>query len=284
MAASEIKHLTPDRYAVIGNPVEHSLSPVIHSLFARQTGQAIVYEKLLAPRDGFRETVIAFRDSGAKGANVTVPFKQQAYELADGHSWRARQATAANTLVFHEDRTVFADNTDGAGLILDISEHLGRTLTGRRVLLIGAGGAVRGVLGPILAEHPACVTVVNRTLATAVDLARDFSGFGEVEVVPLQEVELDRYDWIINGTSASLQGVLPPLPEAGLRPETVVYDMMYSKAGTTVFTEWARRKGCRHVYDGLGMLVGQAAESFYLWRGIRPRIGSVVAELRSVAG
>jgi len=266
-----------DHYAVIGNPVEHSKSPQIHTMFARDCGQDIAYRRLLAPLDGFRDTVERFRAEGGRGLNVTLPFKEQAYRLATVHTDRARSAGAVNTLRFDAD-SIFGDNTDGAGLVRDIRENLGITIAARRVLLLGAGGAARGVLGPLLAEAPAALTIANRTLTRAQDLARHFDS--NVHASTYQELSGNTFDVVINATSASLAGALPPLPRGVYAAGALAYDMMYGTK-SAVFLENARAAGAGLTADGLGMLVEQAAESFFLWRGVRPRTATVLAALRA---
>jgi shikimate dehydrogenase len=271
-----------DLYAVVGHPISHSKSPRIHSLFARQTGQAVEYTAIQAPPDDFNGTVRAFFRNGGKGLNVTVPFKEQAWTLADHRTPRAEKAGAANTLFLDQDDALVADNTDGVGLVRDLTVNHGVKLAGTRVLVLGAGGAVRGVLGPILAEHPASVTIANRTLARAEALVRLFSATrGGIGLSACGfEQAVGPFDLVINGTSASLQGDLPPVPASVIGEATVVYDMMYS-LNVTTFNQWALEQGARQVFDGLGMLVEQAAESFYLWRGVRPETAPVIAAIRT---
>ncbi|APR03382.1 shikimate dehydrogenase [Thauera chlorobenzoica] len=270
-----------DRYAVIGNPIAHSKSPWIHAAFARQTGQALAYEALLGPLDGFTATVHAFRAAGGRGMNVTVPFKLEAYALADRHTPRAEAAGAVNTLVF-ERSGILGDNTDGAGLVRDLSANLGCTLAGRRILLLGAGGATRGVLLPLLGSRPAALTIANRTVGKARTLAERFTvhaaGTG-LDACGFAELAGRRFDLVINATAASLAGELPPLPPGLYAEGALAYDMMYGH-GDTRFMQAARADGAAHVADGLGMLVEQAAESFALWRGIRPDSAPVLAALR----
>lgn len=267
-----------DRYAVFGNPIAHSKSPLIHRLFAEQCGQTLSYEALLAPLDDFEGFARDFFATG-KGANVTVPFKEQAYQLADSLSERAQRAGAINTLIRQPDGSLHGDNTDGAGLVRDLTVNAGLSLKGSRILLLGAGGAVRGVLEPLLAEQPAMLVVANRTVSKAEQLARQFSDLGEVYPSGFDWLE-EPVDVIINGTSASLSGDLPPIAGSLIRPgHTVTYDMMYGKE-PTAFCRWACDQGAARSLDGLGMLVEQAAEAFYLWRGVRPRTTDVLAELR----
>jgi shikimate dehydrogenase len=262
-----------DRYAVIGNPVAHSRSPEIHAAFARQTGQDIEYLRLLAPLDGFAATVADFRAQHGRGANVTVPFKEAAFRLATLRSARAEAAGAANFLRF-DDREIHCDNTDGIGLVRDLRDNLGVPLAGKRVLLIGAGGAARGVIAPLLEGKPAALCIVNRTEARAHALAASFSG---VRVLSFAQLRGGRFDIVINATSASLAGEAPPVGDiyAG---GALAYDLMYGKGGTP-FLSRAAAAGARTA-DGLGMLVEQAAESFHLWRGVRPATQPVIETLR----
>ncbi len=266
-----------DRYAVMGNPVAHSLSPLIHAWFAEQTGQAMRYEAIEVARDGFAEAVAAFQREGGRGLNVTVPFKEEAYALAQRRSERAEQAGAVNTLRLDPDGSRYGDNTDGVGLVRDL-ERLDWPLASRRVLILGAGGAVRGVLGPLLAQGPAQLVIANRTLARAEALVERFGALGAVTARGYSPLTGEAFDVVINGTAASLAGELPPLPESCVAG-ACVYDMMYG-ARPTAFMEWARGAGARAVSDGLGMLVEQAAESFALWRGVRPQTAQVLRDLR----
>jgi shikimate dehydrogenase len=271
-----------DRYAVIGNPIGHSKSPAIQASFARQTGQDIVYEALLAPVDDFSGAVRAFIAAGGRGANVTVPFKEDAFRLAVRRTPRAELAGAVNTLLFSEQEIV-GDNTDGAGLVRDLSINLGFKLKGRRILLLGAGGAARGALGPLLAAQPAALVIANRTVGKAVDLARQFAGVSTgVGVVGCSYPELaeQTFDLVINATSSSLSGELPPLPPGIFAAGSLAYDMMYGQ-GRTRFMVFAQEQGAARLADGLGMLVEQAAEAFFVWRGVRPDAVPVMALLRA---
>ncbi|UPQ82875.1 shikimate dehydrogenase [Pseudomonas knackmussii] len=266
-----------DRYGVFGNPIGHSKSPQIHRLFAEQTGQALSYEPLLAPLDDFTGFARGFFLQGL-GANVTVPFKEQAFRLADQLSERAQRAGAVNTLKKLEDGTLLGDNTDGLGLVRDLLDNAGVTLQGKRILLLGAGGAVRGVLEPLLAQHPADLVIANRTLSKAEQLAGEFAELGPVSACAFEELHAP-FDVIINGTSASLGGELPPLADSLVRSGTTLcYDMMYG-AEPTPFCQWAANLGAL-TRDGLGMLVEQAAAAFELWRGVRPDSAPVLAQLR----
>lgn len=272
--------MTNDLYAVVGNPISHSKSPRIHSLFAQQTGEAVEYTAIQAPLEDFAGTVHHFFDHGGKGLNITVPFKEQAWTLAEHRTHQAELAGAANTLYLDQEDQLVADNTDGVGIVRDLRDNHGVPLKGARVLVLGAGGAVRGVLGPLLDEQPASVVVANRTVARAEALARLFgrehSGI-ELSACGFEQVE-GPFDLVINGTSASLAGDLPPLPDALFADGGLAYDMMYG-AAPTVFLRWAAERGARTV-DGLGMLIEQAAESFYLWRGVRPDTAAVRERLR----
>jgi shikimate dehydrogenase len=262
-----------DRYAVFGHPIAHSKSPLIHAAFARQTGQDMTYEAILAPLDGFASSVADFIAHGGRGANVTVPFKEEAFRLADQLTPRAQRAGAVNTLLF-EGGGVLGDNTDGAGLVADLLGNLKRSIGGRRVLLLGAGGAARGVIDPLLAQQPATLVIANRTVVRARELA-DLFGPG-VSACGF-DVPDTPFDLVINATSASLAGELPPLSARIFTPETLAYDMMYGRE--TPFLTFARSLGACTA-DGLGMLVEQAAEAFHLWRGVRPDTAAVIASLR----
>ncbi|MCV6636689.1 shikimate dehydrogenase [Candidatus Albibeggiatoa sp. nov. NOAA] len=270
-----------DQYVVIGNPINHSKSPSIHSAFAYQTGQALDYKTMLVSTDEgeFAKAVQLFQQSGGKGLNITVPFKQHAWEIAQQRTSRAEHAGALNTLWFDEQGVIHGDNTDGVGLVRDLTANYQIALKDKKVLIMGAGGAVRGVLEPILAENPASCTIVNRTVSKAQALADLFQQQGNINAIGYDELQ-GEYDVIINGTSASLQSQLPPLPETGLiLDNTVCYDMMYG-ATDTLFIQWAKQHGVPKTIDGLGMLVEQAAESFYLWRNVRPETASVIQKLR----
>lgn len=269
----------PDRYVVIGNPIAHSKSPDIHARFAEQTGQRMEYERLLAPLDGFAKATRVFMERGGKGANVTVPFKLDAYVFATQLTERARAAGAVNTLSFDDGNTL-GDNTDGVGLVTDIVRNAQVPLGGKRILLLGAGGAVRGVLLPILKQQPDELVIANRTRLKAEELAARFSSHG-IPVKVSDFAELDGpFDVVINGTSASLNDAVPPVPAAAFGSHTLAYDMMYAKIATP-FLQLAAAHGAT-TRDGLGMLVEQAAESFHLWRGVRPDTAAVYTELRAL--
>ncbi|WP_271409930.1 shikimate dehydrogenase [Pseudomonas sp. Q1-7] len=267
-----------DRYCVFGNPIGHSKSPLIHRLFAEQTGQPLSYEAVLAPLDDFSGCARRFFESG-RGGNVTVPFKEQAYQLAASLSDRARRAGAVNTLKKLDDGSLLGDNTDGAGLVRDLTRNAGLDLAGKRILLLGAGGAARGVIEPLLAEKPASLVIANRTVEKAEALAQLFADLGPVSASGFDWLE-ESVDLIVNATSASLAGDLPAISPSLIRPgHTVCYDMMYGKE-PTAFNRWAAEHGAARALDGLGMLVEQAAEAFLLWRGVLPDSAPVLAELR----
>jgi shikimate dehydrogenase len=272
-----------DRYAVIGNPVEHSQSPRIHALFAQQTGQRLSYDRLLAPVSDFAGTVRRFQAEGGRGANVTLPFKLEALALCDQVSDRAQRAGAVNTLTLTADGRILGDNTDGAGLLRDLGANLGLRLAGMQVLLLGAGGAVRGVLQPLLDAAPAALSIANRTAARASALAEDFTGDTPIEGGGYTTLEGRSFDLIINGTSSGLSGDLPPLPDEVLRPGGICYDMLYGDAPTP-FLRWAAEHGAGVRADGFGMLVEQAAESFFVWWGMRPDTRPVLRKLRAELG
>lgn len=271
-----------DRYAVIGNPIEHSKSPLIHGEFARQTAQDIEYTRILAPLDGFREAVQHFRDFGGKGANVTIPFKLEAWRIADELTPRARAAGAANTLFF-SGTGIMGDNTDGAGLIRDIQDNLHVALNGKKILLLGAGGAAEGVLQPLLEQHPQQLAIANRTPEKAVAMVNKVAGKPEFQATeisarPFNALGETHFDVVINATSTGLTDTALSIPPTIFAPGALAYDMMYGRE--TPFMAFARMQGAR-VADGLGMLVEQAAESFFLWRGMRPQTQPVISLIRN---
>jgi shikimate dehydrogenase len=273
-----------DRYAVIGNPVAHSKSPFIHAEFARQTGQDLVYERILAPLEGFKSAVQDFRADGGKGLNVTVPFKLEAFQITDQRGARAEEAEAVNTLKF-EGATIYGDNTDGIGLTRDIQVNLGFDLAGKDILLMGAGGAAQGALGRLLDAAPARVVVANRTVDKAERLAQRFRasrGLTRDVLSASGYAGLSRHQFhvIVNSTSASLDDTVPDLPGGLFASGSLAYDMMYGK-GLSPFLEMALEQGAGRYADGLGMLVEQAAESFFIWRGVRPQTGQVIEALRA---
>ena len=266
-----------DQYAVFGNPIKHSKSPFIHTLFAKQTAQKMVYKAIEAPIDNFESTLNTFFAGQGKGCNITVPFKEQAFKYAQQLTERATLAGAVNTLKLTDDGVIIGDNTDGAGLVLDLkNNHV--PLKNARILLLGAGGAARGVCGPLLAEKPQQLVIANRTFSKAQTLAGIFDQSGDITACEFAKLSGD-FDLIINSTSASLSGQVPAISPNLVRPETAIYDMMYS-AQATAFNAWAKQQGARLIIDGLGMLVGQAAESFAIWRAIKPGAKQVLNELR----
>lgn len=269
-----------DRYAVFGNPIAHSKSPQIHAAFAAQTGEAIDYGAQCIEESDFEARVEAFFREGGKGLNITVPFKQRAWAMAQWRSPAAERAGAVNTLRLDSQGRLCGDNTDGVGLVRDLQHNHQVRLAGARVLLLGAGGAVRGVLGPLLDVGVAEMVIANRTPSRARELAQLFADGGRLEGVGYGELQPHAFDLIINGTSASLQGDLPPLPEAVVGTNTCCHDMMYG-AEPTPFCRWAQAQGAAQTIDGLGMLVEQAAESFRIWRGVRPETAPVIAQLRA---
>ncbi|MBS4018574.1 MAG: shikimate dehydrogenase [Dechloromonas sp.] len=271
-----------DLYCVFGNPIAHSKSPFIHAAFARETGESVIYEARLAPVDGFAEAVRAFVAAGGRGANVTVPFKEEAFRMCAALTPRAKRAGAVNTLSF-VDGQCCGDNTDGAGLVADIVDNLGFSPAGRRILLLGAGGAARGVVEPLLATRPATLVIANRSSDKAQLLADIFADLGPVRASTFADLAGNTFDLVINATSASLSGAALPLPAGLFAPASLAYDMMYGK-GETPFLAQARMQGAGRCADGLGMLVGQAAEAFFVWRGVRPATAPVLAELRAALG
>jgi len=272
--------MSADRYAVVGHPVAHSRSPFIHERFAHQTGQSMTYSRIDAAPAQFESVVKRFFAEGGKGLNVTLPQKQAAAILADELTPRARTAGAVNTLARQDDGRLLGDNTDGAGLARDLLNNLRVTIAGRRVLLLGAGGAARGVLAPLLGLKPAELTVANRTPDRARELAAGFAAFGECRGCGFEDARRGPYDVIINATSASLASEVPPLPPGAVGNRTFCYDMAYG-ADDTSFVRWAQAQGAARTAMGLGMLVEQAAESFHLWRGVRPDTASVIAALKA---
>lgn len=266
-----------DRYAVFGNPIAHSRSPQIHRAFAEQTGQDIAYDAIEAPKDGFTPAVRAFVAGGARGANVTVPFKLEAFALADERRLQAETAGAANCLKFEHGR-IIAENFDGAGLVNDIERNLHYPVADRTVLIVGAGGAARGAVLPLLQRRPARLAVANRTADKARELATFFARHGQVEAFGLDELGADAWDLVINATSAGLHGRGPRLPASIFHDASLAYEMVYGK-GLTPFLRAARLAGAHRLCDGVGMLVEQAAEAFAWWRGVRPLTGPVIAAL-----
>jgi shikimate dehydrogenase len=268
----------PDRYAVIGHPVSHSRSPFIHARFAAQTGQSMTYTTIDAAPGLFESTVRHFFAEGGMGLNVTVPHKEAALQLAAELTPRSRRAGAVNTLALRSGGKILGDNTDGAGLARDLLNNHRISIAGRRVLLLGAGGAARGAIAPLLGLKPSEMTIVNRNVMRARELIAQFSDMGQLRAVGYPDLGNDAYDIVINATAASLAGELPALPPAIVSSHSICYDMYYGR-DETPFTRWALQRGCARAVMGLGMLVEQAAESFHLWRGVRPDTASVLSEL-----
>ncbi len=266
-----------DKYAVIGNPVSHSKSPLIHQMFAEQTGQDISYEAIEAPLDGFASTIQRLRDEGYKGCNITVPFKHEAYALANEHSGRARAARAVNTFLF-QDGQILGDNTDGVGLVTDIEQNLGCKFLFKRVLLMGAGGAAHGVIWHLF-NAGAAIIIANRNMDKAEKLAAEFAGYGTVFAKSYDALAGQKFDIVINATSSGLTDSLPPLPDGLFNTGALAYDMMYGKE--TPFLRFAREQGAGRLSDGLGMLVEQAAVAFQKWRDVAPDTAPVIARLRA---
>ncbi|MEW8507395.1 MAG: shikimate dehydrogenase [Candidatus Thiodiazotropha sp.] len=268
-----------DKYAVIGNPIEHSKSPEIHSAFAEQTGEPVEYGRILGDLDGFAGDVKRFLAEGGQGLNVTVPFKEQAWRLADELSPKAHTAGAVNTLICLEDNRLRGDNTDGVGLVRDLTVNQGFRLQGKRILMLGAGGAVRGVIRPLLEQEPKRVIIANRTASKAYSLANGAAIHGQVAGCGLDELDGMQFELIINGTAAGLEGGVPSIPDSILAKGGWCYDMLYSDRPTP-FQTWGYEHQAARSLDGLGMLVEQAAESFRLWRDILPETAPVIAMLR----
>lgn len=273
----------PDPYGVVGHPVSHSLSPFIHGMFARETGQAMSYRIYDVSPGEFAAFVAGFFDRGGRGLNITVPHKIVAVEAANELTARAAHAAAVNTLALRDDGTILGDNTDGVGLVRDLCDNLGLVVTNRRVLIIGAGGATRGVLAPLLGLSPTIVVIANRTPDRAAALAAAFSDLGATQGAGFEDVGSEPFDLVINATSASLSGDMPPIPAAAIGRATVCYDLAYGRAATA-FIDWARALGCAQAVQGWGMLVEQAAEAFRLWRGMRPTTGTVLTALKERGG
>ena len=267
-----------DQYGVVGHPITHSHSPFIHGLFAKQTGQAMVYRRHDVPAEQFREWIRGFFGSGGRGLNVTIPHKVVAADIADELTPRALRAGAVNTLAVQKDRRILGDNTDGVGLIRDLTENLGLTITRRRILIIGAGGATRGIIAPLLAFEPVELVVANRTADRAQALVAQFEDLGAIRGCGISDLSVGTFDIVINATSASLTGDMPSIPSEIISATTACYDLAYCKTETP-FTRWALDRGCESATQGWGMLVEQAAEAFCLWRGVRPETAPVLAAL-----
>ncbi len=266
-----------DQYAVMGNPIAHSKSPFIHTQFAKQTGQNLVYKALLVGKDDFVQAVKDFKQAQGKGLNITVPFKEDAWRLVDEKTAIAERAGAVNTISLNDNGYLVGDNTDGLGIVRDLQQNHNVQLCNKRILVLGAGGAVRGVLGPILNENPHSIVIANRTVSKAQALVDIFNSNNNLLARGFDEIA-DSFDVIINGTAASLSGEMPPIP-ASCANQAVCYDMMYAK-DDTVFMQWAKQHQAAKVIDGLGMLVEQAAESFAIWRGVRPETRPVIELVR----
>ncbi len=269
------------RYAVVGNPISHSLSPRIHARFAEQTGQTLSYEAIELVIGEFETGVRDLQRQGYAGLNVTLPFKRDAWAICGRLSRAAQDAGAVNTLSLRPDGGIDGDNTDGTGLVRDLEVNLQCPLAGRRILLLGAGGAARGVIAPLLDLAPQSLVIANRTPGKAVELVQVFAGRGNLGAATFDEIADARFDLVINATAAGLAGELPPLPESCIDAGTVCYDMMYDLAAPTAFVAWARSRGAAFACDGLGMLVEQAAEAFFIWRGLRPDSADAIAMLRA---
>ncbi len=270
--------MLPDRYGVMGYPISHSRSPVIHRLFAEQTGQNIIYEAFAIKPARLEKAVRHFQREGGKGLNITVPHKSEVTKVVDHLTERASTAGAVNTLTFR-DEEIYGDNTDGFGLLHDLVVNLGLTVEGARILILGAGGATRGIVGPMLEMSPAGICIANRTIEKAQALANYFSLSGPVTCSRFDNVpDSEHYDLIINATSAGIRGQAPPYPDAAVSAETVCYDLSYALK-PTAFNKWARDRGAAMTVMGWGMLVEQAAESFRIWRGVRPDTAPILAEL-----
>ena len=270
-----------DNYAVMGNPVAHSKSPQIHAAFAEQSNQIIFYQAIQVDDGNFHAAVKEFQAQGGKGLNITVPFKGEAWEISEGRSNRAERALAVNTISFDDAGKIIGDNTDGIGLVRDLTINQGIAIKDKDILILGAGGAVRGILDPLIDEHPDRVVIANRTVSRAGKLADIFSDHVDISACGFDELAGSSFDIVINGTSASLQGEVPSLPDGLLNDNACCYDMMYSMSDT-LFVSWAKAHGAFKAIDGLGMLVEQAAESFFIWRGVRPETGSVIKLLGRV--
>ena len=264
-----------DRYAVLGQPIAHSKSPRIHQLFAEQTGECLQYSALEVPAEQFTDVVTSFFANDGKGLNCTVPLKELAWAYAECKTERAQLAKAVNTLALQKDGSVLGDNTDGIGLVTDLKHNHGIVLSGRRILILGAGGASRGIILPLLEEVPEFIVIANRTLAKAQQLVTEFAGKGSVSACSYTDLKGQSFDLIINATSSSLTHELPPLPEGLLANQGSCYDLAYSNKAT-VFVIWGLENKALKSLDGLGMLVEQAAEAFYIWRGIRPKTAPII--------
>ena len=272
----------PDRYALMGHPVSHSWSPFIHGMFARATLQNMQYRLIDVAPEKFRGEAMQFFRDGGKGLNITVPHKQAAAALVNELAPHAALAGSVNTIRLSATGLLVGDNTDGVGLVIDLERNLGLAIAGRRILVLGAGGATRGILGPLLERHPASLVIANRTVQRGAELAAHFAGLGTLATSSFDAIEGAGFDLVINATSASLQGQMPAVPAAVVGPATVCYDLAYAK-GETPFTRWASERGAAAAFKGWGMLVEQAAEAFLLWRGVRPETRAVLELLNAPA-
>ncbi len=274
---------TSDQYAVFGHPISHSKSPLIHTLFAEQTQQSLNYSAQDVPAENFASAVDQFIARGGKGLNCTVPLKELAWQKADRLSERAQMSKAVNTLIITDDGSLTGDNTDGVGLVTDLIRNHQIELKGKRILILGAGGASRGIILPMLEQSPANLAITNRTVSKAETMAEDFSKYGKLSGGGFSNLASEQFDLIINATSASLSGDLPPLPDTLLAEQGNCYDLAYANQDTP-FVTWGKQHGAIKSLDGLGMLVEQAAEAFYLWRNIRPETQAVIEILEQQRG
>jgi len=269
-----------DRYAVFGDPIGHSKSPQIHQFFAGQTQQDIIYDAQAVPADQFNQAVSNFFTQGGKGLNCTVPLKELAWQRADLLSQRARLSKAVNTLAIQADGRLLGDNTDGAGLLTDLLVNQQIPLSNQRILILGAGGAARGIIEPLLRQSPSRLVIANRTETKAIDLCQDFSQLGEIQACGYRAIKTLQFDLIINATSASLTGQLPPLTDSLLAADGCCYDLAYADQ-PTAFVRWGKERGANKSLDGLGMLIEQAAEAFFIWRGVRPETVTLIKQLQN---
>lgn len=269
-----------DQYAVFGHPINHSKSPRIHQLFAKQTQQQLTYIAQDVPAESFSTAITDFFNQGGKGLNCTVPLKELAWQRADSLSKRAQFSKAVNTLVLQQDGSIFGDNTDGIGLVTDLTINHKIDLTKKRILILGAGGASRGIISPIMDESPTHIVIANRTVEKAITLSHEFSELGSITGCSYTDIKDLEFDLILNATSASLTGQLPPLGDTLLAPNGICYDLAYSNKPTT-FVDWGNSHSAKKSLDGLGMLIEQAAEAFYIWRGVRPETKDIIALLNA---
>lgn len=274
-----VANSSPDQYAVFGSPIKHSKSPVIHEQFAKQTGQNLVYTAQEVSAENFSVAVDSFFAKGGKGLNCTVPLKELAWQYADSRSERAERSKAVNTLILQNDGSILGENTDGIGLVTDLVSNQEINLKGSRILILGAGGASRGIIGPILNQLPDHVLIANRTVTKAIKLAEEFSKIGPVTGCEFDALAGQKFALVLNATSASLSNQLPPLPQELLTENAVCYDLAYGNE-PTAFVRWGQANHAKKSLDGLGMLVEQAAEAFFLWRGVRPDTHPVIDSLR----